>query len=118
MAWGEPACSACMNMAVNTGSDSSKRSAYLAARRPLRRAPQFHQRYRTAMSTESGRLLNNAMLALRDELARGIGSAPKDRIRAATALGAVHAAVLGRNEFGPAIVRDVVTDAAVAILLS
>jgi AcrR family transcriptional regulator len=69
-------------------------------------------------SSEAVRRVHDAMSALRDELARGTGSELDGRIRAASALGAVQAAVLEPSEFDPATVRDVIARAAVAILLS
>lgn len=69
-------------------------------------------------STPAGRQVLDAMSALRDELARGRESDLDGRIRAASALGAVHAAVLEPSEFDPVTVRNVIAGAAVAILLS
>jgi AcrR family transcriptional regulator len=69
-------------------------------------------------SSEAARLVRDAMQALRDELARGTGSELDGRLRAASALGAVHAAVLEPSDFEPATVKDVIAGAAVAILLS
>ena len=69
-------------------------------------------------SGDAVRLVRDAIEALRDELARGTGSAIEGRIRAASALGAVQAAVLEPSEFDLATVRDVIAGAAVAILLS
>lgn len=69
-------------------------------------------------SSEAAGLVRDATAALRDELARGTGSELDGRIRAASALGAVQAAVLEPSEFDPAMVRDVIAAAAVAILLS
>lgn len=62
--------------------------------------------------------VRDAIGALRDELARGRSPELEGRIRAASALGAVQAAVLEPSEFDPATVRDVIAGAAVAILLS
>jgi AcrR family transcriptional regulator len=69
-------------------------------------------------SSEAVRLVRDAMAGLRDELARGTGAQLGGRIRAASALGAVEAAVVEPSEFDPATVRDVIAGAAVAILLS
>jgi hypothetical protein len=69
-------------------------------------------------SSEAARRVRDAIAALRDELARGTGSELDGRIRAASALGAVQAAVLEPSEFDPATVRNVIAAAAVAILLS
>lgn len=71
-----------------------------------------------AASSESIGGVRDAMHALRDELARQTGPSLESRIRAASALGAVEDAVLEPTEFDPTLVRDVLTDAAVAILLS
>jgi len=71
-----------------------------------------------ASSSEAIQLVRRAIQGLRDELARGLGSGLEDRIRAASALGALQAAVLEPTELDPAVVRDVIVDAAVAILLS
>lgn len=72
----------------------------------------------TATSSASVRLVRATMLVLRDELARGTGGDRNHRIRAASALGAVEAAVLELTDVDATTVRDVITDAAVAILLS
>jgi AcrR family transcriptional regulator len=72
----------------------------------------------TGAASESVRLVRGAMVGLRDELARATGSDLRDRIRATSALGAVQAAVLEFRDLDAATVRDVITDAAVAILLS
>jgi AcrR family transcriptional regulator len=72
----------------------------------------------TAASSESVRRVRDAMLGLRDELARGSGPDLDDTIRAASALDAVQAGVLELTDIDPTTVRDVITDAAVAILLS
>jgi AcrR family transcriptional regulator len=69
-------------------------------------------------SSEAVRLVRDAIEALRDELARGSESQLEGRIRAASALGAVQAAVLEPSDFDPVTVRDVIAGAAVAILLS
>ena len=69
-------------------------------------------------SSDAVRLVRDAIEALRNELARGTSPALEGRIRAASALGAVQAAVLEPSEFDPATVRDVIAGAAVAILLS
>lgn len=69
-------------------------------------------------SSEAVRLVRDAMARLRQELARRTGAELEGRIRAASALGAVEAAVLEPSEFDPATVRDVIAGAAVAILLS
>jgi AcrR family transcriptional regulator len=52
-----------------------------------------------------------------DELARGTGGGIEHRIRAASATGALHAALLESVSVDPAAVRDVSVEAAVAILL-
>lgn len=72
----------------------------------------------TAASSASVRLVRATMGSVREELARGMGGDLDHRIRAASALGAVQAAVLELTEVDPTTVRDVITDAAVAILLS
>jgi len=69
-------------------------------------------------SSEAVGLVRDAIRALRDELARGTSSQLEGRIRAASALGAVQAAVLEPSDFDPMTVRNVIADAAVAILLS
>ena len=69
-------------------------------------------------SSEAAGLVRDAIAALRDELAQGTGSELDGRIRAASALGAIQAAVLEPSDFEPATVRDVIAAAAVAILLS
>ena len=71
-----------------------------------------------AENSESVQLVRRAMSSLRDQLAQGTGSELEGRIRAASALGAVQAAVLEPAEFDAATVRDVIAEAAVAILLS
>jgi hypothetical protein len=63
-------------------------------------------------------LVREAMGDICDQLASGTGVALEHRIRATSALGAVHAAVLEATDFEPTTVRAVITDAAVAILLS
>jgi AcrR family transcriptional regulator len=73
---------------------------------------------RAGGTSEAVGLVRDAIHALREELARGTGSALEGRIRAASALGAVHAAVLEPSDFDPMTVRDVIAGAAVAILLS
>ncbi len=72
----------------------------------------------TGAASESVRLVRGAMVGLRDELARAMGSGLHHRIRATSALGAVQAAVMEFRELDAATVRGVITDAAVAILLS
>lgn len=72
----------------------------------------------TAGSSNSVALARAAVLAVRDELARGTGGGLDHTIRAASALDAVQAAVLELTVTDPLMVRDVITDAAVAILLS
>jgi AcrR family transcriptional regulator len=72
----------------------------------------------TASSSEAVRLVRAEIQGLREELAGGSGGDLDQRIRAASALGAVHAAVLEFADFEPTTVRDVITDAAVAIILS
>ncbi len=71
-----------------------------------------------AASSPSVRLVRAALHNLRDSLARGPGDELQRRIRAASALGAVQAAVLELTDIDPATVRDVIAEAAVAILLS
>ena len=72
----------------------------------------------TGAASESVRLVRGAMVGLRDELAEGTGSDLDRTIRAASALGAVQAGVLEFTDLDATTVRDVITDAAVAILLS
>jgi AcrR family transcriptional regulator len=73
---------------------------------------------RSAAHTDAVRRLEAATVALRDGLARGIGGDVDHRIRAAAAVGAVQAAVLDIGDDDPDPARDVITDAAMAILLS
>ena len=68
--------------------------------------------------SESVRLVRGAMAGLRDQLAQGTGPDLDHTIRAASALGAVQAGVLEFTDLDASTVRDVITDAAVAILLS
>jgi AcrR family transcriptional regulator len=72
----------------------------------------------TGAASESVRLVRGAMVGLRDELARAAGPDLHHRIRATSALGAVQAAVMEFSDLDAGTVRDVITDAAVAILLS
>ncbi len=69
-------------------------------------------------ASESVCLVRGAMVGFRDVLAGGTGSELDHRIRAASALGAVQAGVLEFTDLDAPTVRDVITDAAVAILLS
>jgi len=72
---------------------------------------------RTAAGSPTVAAVRAAMLDLADRLAEGGGDRVDNRIRAASALGAVHAAVLEMAALDPATVRDVIVDASVAILL-
>jgi AcrR family transcriptional regulator len=72
----------------------------------------------TGAGSESVRVVRAAMVGIRDVLARGTGSDLDHTIRAASALGAVQAGVLEFTDLDAATVRDVITDAAVAILSS
>jgi AcrR family transcriptional regulator len=72
----------------------------------------------TATQCQPVRDVRAAIAALRDALAGGPEADLDHRIRAASALGAVQAAVLELAGVEPATVRGVITDAAVAILLS
>lgn len=71
----------------------------------------------SAATSESVREVRAVIVALRDALAGGAGASLDKTIRAASALGAVHAAALDLADVDPAAVRVVVTEAAVAILL-
>ena len=73
-----------------------------------------------AASTEPVRLVRTTMLDLRAQLFRagGTGAALDRSVRAASAMGAVEAAVLELGEADGRALRDVIADAAVAILLS
>src|SRR5206468_8939961 len=73
---------------------------------------------RTAAKCDSVSSVRAAMAAFRHSLAEATGGHLDDRIRAAAALGAVHAGVVEVDDVDPATVRAVVPDAAVAILLS
>lgn len=66
----------------------------------------------------AARRLRAANDALRDELAGGAGAALHGRIRASSALAAAQWAVFDFPEIEPAVLGAVLTDAAVAILLS
>ena len=68
--------------------------------------------------SESIRLVRAAMAGLRDQLAQGTGPDLDHTIRASSALGAVQAGVLEFTDLDASMVRNVITDAAVAILLS
>lgn len=68
-------------------------------------------------SSASVRMARAAMAELREALAEGTGAGLARRIRATSALGAVQAAVMEFTDFEATTVRDVVTAAAVAILL-
>jgi AcrR family transcriptional regulator len=72
----------------------------------------------TAASSASVRQVRDTVRCLRDELARATGGDLDHRIRAACAMGAVQDAVLELTEVDPTTVRDVIIEAAVAILLS
>jgi AcrR family transcriptional regulator len=72
----------------------------------------------TAESSGSVRLVRTVMTRLRAELAGGAGADLDRTIRAASALAAVQSAVLDLAGLDRETVRDVVTGAAVAILLS
>src|SRR5436309_6462864 len=69
---------------------------------------------RTAAGSPTVAAVRAAMLDLADRLAEGGGDRVDNRIRAASALGAVHAAVLEMAALDPATVRDVIVDASVA----
>jgi len=68
-------------------------------------------------ASASVRMARAAMADLRDTLAQGPGADLDHRIRAASALGAVQAAVIELTDLEASTVRDVVTVAALAILL-
>jgi AcrR family transcriptional regulator len=72
----------------------------------------------TAAGSPTVRAVRRAMLDLTDRLAEGTGDRVDNRIRAASALGAVQSAVLEMAALDPATVRDVIVDASVAILLA
>jgi AcrR family transcriptional regulator len=69
-------------------------------------------------ATAAAQRLRAANAALRDELAGGAGAGLHCRIRASSALAAAQWAVFDFPEIEPALLGAVLTDAAVAILLS
>src|SRR5947209_165186 len=71
----------------------------------------------SAGASESVREVRSALVALREELAGGAGAGLDRTIRAASALGAVHAAALELADAHPHTVRVVGTEETVAILL-
>jgi hypothetical protein len=73
---------------------------------------------RAATTSPAVGALRRAMLDLAEQLARATGDRVDNRIRAASALGAVHTAVLEMADLDAATVRGVIVDASVAILLT
>jgi hypothetical protein len=73
---------------------------------------------RPPASSAAAHLVRDHIGRLRDALAGGAGADLDDTVRAASALVAVESAVFELTELDPATVRRVVTEAAVAIVLS
>jgi AcrR family transcriptional regulator len=91
---------------------------YVDALLDHRRVSQIVLGDRSAVHADAVSLVGAATAGLQDGLARGIGGGVDHRIRAAAALGVVRAAVLDLGDDDPGRAREVLADAAVAILLS